>query len=636
MLVTLPAPDLPAGPRSALIIATSTYADTRLRALRTPAHDASGLAAVLADPFLGGFAVTQLKDEGVQDVRLAIDEFLAARITDETVVVYLSCHGLLTARRRLYFAASDTKKDRLASTGVEARWLIDCLDECRARRQVIILDCCFSGAFALSKGTEDVELQERFGDPAELGRGRVVLTASRATEYSFEGKRLTPGSPAGSVFTEALVDGLRTGEADQNRDGLVSVSDAYEYAHARVRAVGTAQTPQRWIFGGEGREIVLTRSPAGLTIQLAELPDELRAGLQSRHPHMRIGAINALAEWLTDPDPARAIAARQVIEEVAAEDIPLVAKTARAQLSKVKPRLDDPPLRDPAPDRRNSAVRPASNAVSTSARQQAARKGDVALRYAVRSDVGLIRATNGDSAYAGPRLLAVADGITDDDAAEVASAMAIKAMTVLDDEPVANTELIDGLASAFTGAKQGFRDVANSDPAMSNIRAALTVFLWSGLEVAICHIGNSRAYLLRKGDLYQVTHDHTFAQELIDKGQITDEETATHQDRAKLLRVLDGRADADPDLFLLRAERGDRFLLCTDGLLATTSAEAIHEVLDRVTDREEAALGLIRLAINGGGHDNITCIVADVIDAGRGEPVTPPGLVGAAAWHDQR
>jgi biotin carboxyl carrier protein len=330
--VTLPAPELPPGPRSALVIATSTYQDASLRKLRAPAEDAANLVGVLGDPNLGGFTVTEVSDSAVHQLRIAMEDFLAGRKKDETVLVYLSCHGLLTPRRRLYLAASDTDRTRLAATGIEARWLIDCLDECSARRQIVILDCCFSGAFALTKGPADVGLDERFGEAGEAGHGRIVLTASRATEYSFEGETPIAGGVAGSVFTSALVNGLSTGDADQDRDGLVSVLEAYDYTYAQVRKSGSAQTPQRWLYGGEGRDVVLARSPTGITIEPAVLHDEMRIGLESRYPQLRIGAVNTLAEWLADRDPARVAAARQVLEEIADQDIPLVAQVARAHL----------------------------------------------------------------------------------------------------------------------------------------------------------------------------------------------------------------------------------------------------------------------------------------------------------------
>ena len=200
-----PAADPPPGHRLALVVATSTYADPGLRRLRAPARDAGDLAQVLADPGIGGFTVTTVIDQPAQQIRLAIEDFLDGRGTGDLLLVYLSCHGLLDARRRLYFAAADTRKDRLGATGVESAWVLDQLEHCRARRQVLILDSCFSGAFAHgAKGEADLGLRDRF---LGQGRGRVVLTASTATEYSFEGEYdpTATADPAGSVFTAALV-----------------------------------------------------------------------------------------------------------------------------------------------------------------------------------------------------------------------------------------------------------------------------------------------------------------------------------------------------------------------------------------------------------------------------------------------
>ena len=324
-----PAADPLPGPRLALVVATNTYTDPGLRELRAPARDADDLTQVLADPDIGGFAVTTVIDQSSHQVRLAIEEFLASRGTADLLLVYLSCHGLLDARRRLYFAATDTRKDRLGSTGVEAAWVLDQLEHCRARRQVLILDSCFSGAFAHgAKGEADLGLKDRF---LGQGRGRVVLTASAATEYSFEGDPTDAAIPAGSVFTTALVQGLRTGAADTDHDGHVSVDDAYAYVFDQVQAVGAAQTPQRWLYGAEGK-ILLARNPAGPTIIPAPLPDSLQAGLDSPHPDIRIGAVTTLGAWVTGGDPARAATARRHIQEIADTDIPRVAHTARTLL----------------------------------------------------------------------------------------------------------------------------------------------------------------------------------------------------------------------------------------------------------------------------------------------------------------
>jgi PPM family protein phosphatase len=256
-----------------------------------------------------------------------------------------------------------------------------------------------------------------------------------------------------------------------------------------------------------------------------------------------------------------------------------------------------------------------------------------ALRYAVRSDVGLLREGNEDSAYAGPHLLAVADGMGGYEAGEVASAAVISTVAPLDRKEMPESELIDALSSAITTAKQTLRRIVESDPSVGSMGTTLTAMLWAGGSAAICHIGDSRAYLLRNGDLYQITRDHTFVQALIDQGRLQPEEAATHPQRSLLLRALDGRTDADPDLSMLAAEVGDRYLICSDGLPVAVSDELILHALTDVADPNDAVLKLIDLAIAGGGPDNITCIVADVIDPddGRAMPSRAPLVAGAAA-----
>ena len=207
--------------------------------------------------------------------------------------------------------------------------MLDELEHCRARRQVLILDSCFSGAFAHgAKGEADLGLRDRF---LGQGRGRIAPTASTATEYSFEGDPTDAAVPAGSVFTAALVQGLRTGAADTDHDGHVVVYDAYAYVFDQVQAAGAAQTPQRWLYGAEGK-ILLARNPAGPATISASLPESLRTGLDNPHPGIRIGAVTELGDWLTSGDPARAAAARQRLQDIADSDIPRVAAAARALL----------------------------------------------------------------------------------------------------------------------------------------------------------------------------------------------------------------------------------------------------------------------------------------------------------------
>jgi hypothetical protein len=247
------------GVRSALVIATASYADSRLDRLDAALRDADEMAEVLGNPRVGGYDVISVLDGRARDISIAIEKFLAGRGRDDEVLIYLSCHGLLDEWDRLYFAAADTDKDHLTSTGVAAEWLLGRLEETRSTRQIVILDCCHSGAFARSrgKGADDAELGLKQFFPQ--GRGRALLAASRAMQRSWVGDSIG-GVVASSVFTGALVEGLRTGAADTNGDGLISVDEAYEYAYAEVMAAGVGQHPQKSISRQEG-SLILARAP---------------------------------------------------------------------------------------------------------------------------------------------------------------------------------------------------------------------------------------------------------------------------------------------------------------------------------------------------------------------------------------
>src|SRR5277367_437708 len=235
------------------------------------------------------------------------------------------------------------------------------------------------------------------------------------------------------------------------------------------------------------------------------------------------------------------------------------------------------------------------------------------LRYAVRSDVGLLREGNEDSAYAGPRLLAVADGMGGHAAGEVASALTIASMADLGSAQD-DGDLLAALSAAVNTANARLQEKIVANPAVDGMGTTLTALLWSDGHAAVCHIGDSRGYLLRSGELYQITHDHTLVQSLVDEGRISVDDVPTHPQRSLLLRALDGRSVAEPDLSVHESLPGDRYLLCSDGLSGVVSDETLRDTLSSFEDPETAARQLIDLAIHGGGPDNITCIVADVVD----------------------
>jgi protein phosphatase len=243
------------------------------------------------------------------------------------------------------------------------------------------------------------------------------------------------------------------------------------------------------------------------------------------------------------------------------------------------------------------------------------------LRFAARSDRGLIRGNNQDSVYAGPRLLAVADGMGGHAAGDVASKVVIAALEHLD-EDAPSGDMLQAMRQAVYEGSEHLREVIREAPQLEGMGTTLTAILFAGGRLALCHVGDSRAYLQRDGQMSQITHDDTFVQTLIDDGRITAEEASSHPQRSLLLRALNGQ-EVEPDLSMREARAGDRYLLCSDGLSGVVSEETLAEAL-KDPDPQSTADRLIELALRSGGPDNITVIVADVIDDdGRGVLMEP-------------
>lgn len=233
----------------------------------------------------------------------------------------------------------------------------------------------------------------------------------------------------------------------------------------------------------------------------------------------------------------------------------------------------------------------------------------VDVRYAARCDGGAVRNGNEDAAYASDRLLAVADGMSGPGGA-AASTGAIDALTPLELAGVPATELLTMLADAVTEADKRVRDAATDD---HQPITTLTALLRSGSRLALVHVGDTRLYLLRGGELCQLTQDHTYVQSLVDQGKLDRDEAAAHRQRALLVRALGaGGHPLEPDLALRTALAGDRYLLCSDGLSAVVGRAALKTTLSAGADPERTVQALIDLAYDHGAPDNIACVVADM------------------------
>ncbi|WP_406168633.1 MerR family transcriptional regulator [Streptomyces sp. NBC_00996] len=236
------------------------------------------------------------------------------------------------------------------------------------------------------------------------------------------------------------------------------------------------------------------------------------------------------------------------------------------------------------------------------------------LRYSALSDTGLVRSANQDTVYAGARVLAVADGCGPGGAP--ASTAAVEALKFLDDEPLPAGSVLNLLEDAVQGATRAVQDIA---PDRKDVGTTLTAMVWTGSQLALVHIGDSRAYLLRDGGLSRITHDHTVVQSMIDEGRLTPEEATAHPQRALLLKALGSGAPAPvPDLRLHDARPGDRYLLCSDGLSGVVPEEEISRILASSPVPEEAVRALVGAANDCGGPDNVSCVVADVVEPATG------------------
>jgi PPM family protein phosphatase len=254
------------------------------------------------------------------------------------------------------------------------------------------------------------------------------------------------------------------------------------------------------------------------------------------------------------------------------------------------------------------------------------------LRCAAGSDIGRRRTLNQDSAFAGPRLLAVADGMGGHAHGEVASTIAIEALIDLDrhlaGSDLTDVDLVGELGGAVTTIADRLTEAARADPELHGSGTTLVAMLVAGTRIGAAHIGDSRIYLLRDGELHRVTKDHTLVQALVDEGRITEAEAAEHPRRSVLVRTLQGGTVPDPELFWVDGRIGDRFVLCSDGVTAVLDDGDVHRIAAE-GGPGDVVQALIDAANAGGGPDNITCVVADLVEGPPSEDA--PIVLGAAA-----
>jgi hypothetical protein len=322
------------GQRKALIVANDEYEHEGLRHLLAPAADAQALARVLGDSQIGDFDVRVVRNEPAHVIQAQIEELFADTRPDDVLLLHFSCHGLKSESGELFFAARNTRPNRLASTAIAADFVQRCMRASRSRSIVLLLDCCYGGAFGQGvtvRAAEDVNVLDSFpGGRLGGGRGRAVITASSSMEYAFEGDQLADDhSQRPSVFTSALVEGLATGDADRDEDGWVSLNELYDYIFDRVREQTPHQTPSRDIeMQGE---LYLARSRRR-RIHPLPIPADLHAAMTDTNMFTRIGAVSELRTRLTSDNLPAAAGAHDALAEIVRADIQYVAEAAATAL----------------------------------------------------------------------------------------------------------------------------------------------------------------------------------------------------------------------------------------------------------------------------------------------------------------
>ena len=237
----------------------------------------------------------------------------------------------------------------------------------------------------------------------------------------------------------------------------------------------------------------------------------------------------------------------------------------------------------------------------------------VILRTVAVSDRGKARENNEDAVHAGPRLVAVADGVGGGPSGEVASEIVIRTLAALDAGagPAAPAK---ALREAVDAANRGIREAIEADPALEGMGTTLTAMITDGDGLDLVHVGDSRAYAWRDGALTQLTRDDTYVQGLVDKGVISAAEARAHPQRALVTQAVHG-AGISPTYAVVTPQEGDRFLLCSDGLSDYVAEEAIAQTLREQPDLAECAQRLVQLALAAGAPDNVSVILADVENA---------------------
>ncbi|ADJ43568.1 caspase-related protein [Amycolatopsis mediterranei S699] len=440
-----------------MIVANGEYDNAGLQRLGSPAADADALAGVLADRAISDFDVSVVRNETAHVVQAEIEDLCAEGGPDDVLLLHFSCHGLKDDSGGLYFAARNTRPDRLRSTAVPAQFVQQCIRQSRSRSIVLLLDCCYGGAFGQGvavRASGDANVLDSFRG----GRGRAVITASNSIEYAFEGARLASDEPARpSVFTSALVEGLRTGEADRDEDGWIALGELYEYLFDRVRERNPKQTPSRDIeMQGE---LYLAKSRRR-RIKPSPIPPDLAAAIGAENPFTRLGAVAELRRRLSSSNLPVAMGAFEALKTMSSTDIEHVAAAASDALSFAVVRVDTPSVRlsAAADSRASGSLRVLGPPVAREVRFEASHSWIVVTEVAGGAELSV---TAGDAGVRRGKV--VVSGPT----GEVVVAVEIEALPVAEPEAVVAEAEPEPAAPEPVAPEPAASEAVVSEPAVS-------------------------------------------------------------------------------------------------------------------------------------------------------------------------
>jgi hypothetical protein len=309
--------ELSPGKRYALIIGNSRYRDERLSELNSSIVDAERFAEVLADPNVGAFThVETLINKTHNMIAYAIEKFFSNKLREDLLLLYFSGHGIKSQNGQLFLAAEDTSNEALRSTGVSANFIKENMSESGSQRQILLLDCCYGGAIVEGAKSENVVGQSvnSLLSFQPSGFGRIIITASEAMQYAFDGKRVE-GQTQNSAFTKYLIEGLRTGKADSDSDGLIDINELYQFAYKHVTP---RQTPNISSTSQEGRIFIgLNPNPV---IRSAQLPEQIQRAMQSEDKYQRQGVVRELSYLLKSSDPSVVLSAETALRKMVNDD----------------------------------------------------------------------------------------------------------------------------------------------------------------------------------------------------------------------------------------------------------------------------------------------------------------------------